>query len=501
MRPLEHPLLTPRVPHPARRLSSNLFWQLVGQALPLVIAAITIPVVHARVSAADFGIFTLSITAFGIMSVLDLGLGRASVRFVSRALALGDRETAARVAAQSLIILLVISVLICAICLRQGPLTVSRWLSVDASNDPQLRDVVRILALVLPAIALTSAMRSLMEAELRFRRIAAIQAISGALTFGSPLIVSLYTSNIRLIVLSAALVRASSLLVYGFGVRQWLRDPNFRNGLLARPSLEFLQFSGSLMVSNLVGTAVAYADRALLAGIIPLSRLPYYNVPLDFLLRFMLPINGAITVAFPELSRRATKPGDLDKINLIALSALGGLLGPALLLGSLLTPMFLSAWLGHDFRVTSSVLLQTFLIGFHLQAFNGLSMATLGARGIAGRIALMHVLEVPLYLFGLTFLGSHYGLRGLAVAWSARTLFEFLAFGTMIIAAAELRGRHFLVLMLAAMHTIPLLIVVTMHVNWAALLLSVVLTSLSVMIVRSQFLAVSEQPLPASAML
>jgi len=497
---MEYQVLKSRVPRPAWRLSTNLFWQLVGQALPLVIAAITIPVVHARVSPADFGIFTLSITAFGIMSVLDLGLGRASVRFVSRALALGDRKTAARVAAQSLLILLVISILLCAVCLRLGPIAVSRWLSADSSNDPQLRDVVRILALVLPAIALTSAMRSLMEAELRFRRIAAIQAVSGALTFGSPLVVSLYTSNIRLIVLSAALVRASSLLVYAFGVRHWLRDPNFRGGLLVRPSREFLQFSGSLMVSNLVGTTVAYADRASLAGIIPLGRLPYYNVPLDFLLRFMLPINGAITVAFPELSRRATKPGDLDKINLIAISALGGLLGPALLLGSLLTPLFLSVWLGNDFRVTSTVLLQTFLIGFHLQAFNALSMATLGARGIAARIAVMHVLEVPLYLFGLTFLGSHYGLRGLAVAWSARTLFEFLAFGAMIIAAAELRARHFLVLMLAGMHTFPLLIVVTIHLNWAALLLSATLTGLSVMLVRSQFLAITERPLPASAM-
>ncbi len=425
------------------------------------------------------------------MSVLDLGLGRASVLFVSRALALNDRKTAARVAAQSLLILLLISVALCIVCLVQGPLAVSRWLAADATSDPQLRDVVRILSLVLPAIALTSAMRSLMEAELRFRRIATIQAITGALTFGSPLIASLYTSNIRLIVLAAAVVRASSLLVYCVGVRHWLRDPDFRGGLVIRPSKDFLRFSGSLMVSNIVGTAAAYADRALLAGIIPLGRLPYYNVPLDFLLRFMLPINGAITVAFPEMSRRATKPGDLDKINLLVLSALAGILGPALLLASLLTPSFLFLWLGRDFKELSTVLLQIFLVGFYFQAFNAVSMATLGARGIAARVAAMHVIEVPLYLFCLTYLGRHYGLVGLAVAWSARTVFEFLAFGTMLVAAAQLRGRHALLLILAAMHTIPLLIIVTVGLTWLAVVVSALATAASAIVAKSQYLVFS----------
>src|SRR5258708_38422255 len=105
-----------------RRLSLNAVMQIGSQVLPLLAGAIAIPVIYRNIGRADFGVFTIGLSALGLFALLDLGLGRAAVRFQARAFADVQPTKAASVVVHSALLLGGFSLTLCLILFALAPL-------------------------------------------------------------------------------------------------------------------------------------------------------------------------------------------------------------------------------------------------------------------------------------------------------------------------------------------------------------------------------------------
>src|SRR5688500_11949070 len=94
-----------RLPSHFWRCSFHSVLQISGHVLPVLAAAVAVPVLYRRIDPAAVGAFAIALSALGMFSMLDPGLGRATVRFMSRALAAGETRTAASVAVYSALLL------------------------------------------------------------------------------------------------------------------------------------------------------------------------------------------------------------------------------------------------------------------------------------------------------------------------------------------------------------------------------------------------------------
>ena len=73
-------------------IARNTLMNLIGQALPLVVGVVTIPLVVHGLGTDRFGLLSLAWVVLGYFTIFDLGLGRATTKYVSEALGKGEGD-------------------------------------------------------------------------------------------------------------------------------------------------------------------------------------------------------------------------------------------------------------------------------------------------------------------------------------------------------------------------------------------------------------------------
>ena len=73
-----------------KALARNTILNMVGQAIPLLIGVIVIPLIVRGLGTDRFGLLSLAWVILGYFSLFDLGLGRATTKFVAEVLGKGE---------------------------------------------------------------------------------------------------------------------------------------------------------------------------------------------------------------------------------------------------------------------------------------------------------------------------------------------------------------------------------------------------------------------------
>src|SRR6266581_9191520 len=79
-------------------VARSTLYNILGQGVPLLDGVLTIPILTRSLGDARFGLLALMWTIIGYFSLLDLGLGRATTKFVAQALAEQDMRRVQQVA-------------------------------------------------------------------------------------------------------------------------------------------------------------------------------------------------------------------------------------------------------------------------------------------------------------------------------------------------------------------------------------------------------------------
>jgi O-antigen/teichoic acid export membrane protein len=441
-----------------RSMARNTIWQVVGQLLPLFIAAVSIPLLLKCIGVDRFGVLTLAWALVGYFSLFDLGLGRALTKVVSDRLAAGKNHEVAAASWTALSMMAAVGLIFTvAIWLR------CEWIARSLMKVPPalLGETMRSLyplALSIPVITVTTGLRGILEAQHRFGMVNVVRAVMGAFSFLGPLTAAFFSPS--LFPLIAVLVVGRIVAAAVHLVLCLHTTPSLKEGFFFdRGVLRELMSTGSwITVSNLVGPLMVYTDRFVISALLSVSVVAYYTTPFELVTKLWLVPTAIAGVLFPAFAALAViDRSKLERTYSRGVRACFLLLMPVVFLVFLFAPEGLHLWLGPVFAAKSTVILRWLAVGVLINSLGQVPYVLLQAVNrpdIPGKI---HLVEIPLYLGAMVLGIKQFGLAGAAAVWAMRLILEtaalaFFARKTLVPHALTLRFVAILALTVAALY-------------------------------------------------
>ncbi|VTU38665.1 Lipopolysaccharide biosynthesis protein WzxC [Variovorax sp. PBL-H6] len=407
---------------------SNVAWNAGGLLLPLAVAALTVPQMLERLGHERFGLLTLAWGLIGYAGAMDLGIGRALTQRVAGLRGMGEFGSIPDVLATAGRITLFAGLLGGILIALAAALGVGAWVRTDSTPTGEIRDAILLLAIALPAQAMTATYRGMNEGFLKFKEISLLRAGLGVINFGGPYLVSLLTTQLPWLVSTLVVSRWLALVVFrhlaigclesGGGVK---RHGAYSN----RVAASLFSFGAWVTLSGVVSPILVQADRFLIASAISAAAVSIYVLPYEVVVQSLVLAGAVSSVMFPGLSQLIREKPDqwpsYFKKWLWRIAVTMAIVCSALLL---LLPKFLSLWIKDDLRPESVVIGQVLCIGVFANAIGSMFYALLHAKGRADITAKLHLAELPIFIGFLTFMVVSHGVIGAAWAWVGRMVLD-----------------------------------------------------------------------------
>jgi O-antigen/teichoic acid export membrane protein len=391
------------------------FW---GQVLPLVFALVAIPFILKGFGLERFGLLSLAWLLLGYFAFLDLGLGRATVRFVAELIGREEKDKISGVVWASTGLNLIAGIVGGIAVWLLAPFLARRVFTIPPELIGEAQQIFVILAFAIPAITATASLRGVLEACRRFDLVNAVKVPSNIAVFLIPLIGLPLVLGLPVIVGLMVLTRIATALVYfGYSIRQipgWWR----RFALPAGQIRSLLQYGGWVTASNLLVPIISYAERFLIGALLPIGMLGYYTAPFEMISRLsVFPYSLALAL-FPAFSHAGTHdPAEVrERLVLRPSTYLLLLMTPLTALFVFFAPEILQLWLGADFRAQSGLLLQILAAAFFFNAFAYIPLTAVQGLGRPELKAKLDLVQAPLFVGLCWVLIKQLGIAGAAFA-------------------------------------------------------------------------------------
>lgn len=409
----------------SRLLVRNTVLNFTGQVIPLFVGIITIPFIIHGLGAERFGILSLAWIVIGYFSFFDLGLGRATTKFVAEALGKGQIDKLPHLIWTSLVTHLLLGLIGGLILAVLVPLFVEKVFNIPAAMIGEAKSSFIILSASIPLILISTVSRGVLEANQRFDLVNAVHIPSSCLTFLLPALGLLLGFGLPGILVLLIIARLGTALVYlMFCLNTY---PTLKRGFSFNPKLimPLASYGGWITVSNVVGPALTYSDRFLIGSLMSMAAVAYYTVPFDIVTRLWIIPTSLVMTLFPTFSALgATRREDLKVLYIRALKYLFLGIGPMVLILIVFAGDILRLWLGMDFARQSTLVFQILLCGA-LFALLGPVPYTfiqgLGRPDIVSKLYLIYLIPNTVLLW---FLIRKLGIVGAALSFTVRALID-----------------------------------------------------------------------------
>ncbi len=413
-------------------MARNTVLNLIGQVAPALVALAAIPYTVHGLGVERFGILSLAMVGLGYLNIFDLGLGRATTRFVASALGAGDATKIPGIVWTSLAAQALVGTG-CGLILAAGtPHVVGRVLNVPEHLAAETEALFYLLSLSLPVIVSTASLRGLLEAAQRFDLVNLVRTISNSLVFLLPALgVALGLTLPWMVFLLVASVGAGALayLVFGLRVFPALRRSPGIEPRLVRP---LLAYGGWVTVSGVVVPVLAYSERLLIAALVSVPALAYYSVPFDIVSRLQVFPSSFGAALFPSLASEVGRRERLQELYERSLRYLLLVMGPVTLLLIVLARSGLETWLGSDFATEGAIVLQILALARLVNALSQMPANLLDAVGRPDLRAKILASYAAVYVAMAWLLVSSMGIVGAGLAWMLRSFLEMSLFAVAV---------------------------------------------------------------------
>lgn len=408
----------------AKKIASNAAWNLVGQVLPIGVAVLAIPLLISKLGVERFGFLSLAWALVGYAGLFDFGISRAMTRIVARYLAEGDAASALHSAKVGTTMMLIFGFIIAIIVGSfSGPI-VRGWLHVPPALEQEAVSGLIMLAISIPVVLLTAAYRGILEAWQAFRPLNIIKIFMGFLTYLGPLLVAFFSPNLEYVLASMTLMR----LVAAY----WHAHVCFREcgrvlpwQSMDKPTIkELFSLGGWISVSNVVSPLMTYMDRFILAGLVAVQVVAYYVTPYDMVTKILVFPYSVMAVLFPILAGQKGNGESSRKTYSVTIRLLFLSMFPLVFSIVIWAEPLLMVWLGSDFAKNSALIMQILVIGVLANALAQAPANVIQASGNPKWMALVHLVELPIFLGILWFATKNFGVIGTAASWAGRMIVD-----------------------------------------------------------------------------
>lgn len=417
------------------RVAGNALWSLAGQIVPILVAILTVPLLIRYMGLDRFGFLSLAWALVGYAGLFDFGISRAMTRTVAARLGAGDESGALHVARVGTALMSLFGLTVCVVLWLCAESLVHGWLNVPEDLQEEAVGGLRVLAASIPLVMLTAAYRGTLEAWQAFRRLNLIRIVMGLLTYMGPLVAALIVPRLEWIIGSVTIMRILTTYLHAKVCASECGRIKPWHPLDGGTIRELVRLGGWMSVSNLVSPLMNYLDRFVLAGLVAVEMVAYYSTPYDMITRTLVFPYSVMAVIFPVLSAQSGSAKSSQTTYSTTIRMLMVLMFPICFSAVVLARPLLNLWLGAEFAEQATVVLQVLAVGVLANTLAQAPANLIQSTGNPKWMAILHLLELPIFIGALWFATRQFGIVGTAACWAAR----------MVIDAAilfVLAGRH-----------------------------------------------------------
>lgn len=391
---------------------------LAGGVLPLAAALFAVPVIGGLAGTERLGWLMLIWTLVGYLGLLDLGLGRVLIRRF--ALCADAAEVGAAMA------------LLWRVCRIAGTLTVAvatllaallwaygqSWRSTQGALGAETLTAAWIVLAVLPAVVVSSLLRGALEGRLLFAHSNALKVIFGSLTFAAPMAAAYISPTLPSLALAVAVTRLAGGIAHAWVVLHALPRPAAAKQVQRIGPL--LAEGGWMTVTSVVGPLMVTFDRFVVAVLVSATAVAHYAVIQEIALRLLVVPLALSATVFPALSSRSAAATSNIGLSSVHASLLVSL--PLCIALAAFAKPAVTLWLGAEFAHAIAPIAAILACGLLANCVAQVPFSWVQARGRADLTGRLHLAETLPYAVVLLAAATSFGVIGVAIAWSLRTI-------------------------------------------------------------------------------
>ncbi|MCU1722222.1 flippase [Pseudomonas sp. 5P_5.1_Bac1] len=407
------------------RIIKSTALNLGGLGLPMIVAFFSIPYLIQMLGAEKFGLLALIWAVVSYVGIFDLGLGRALTLQVATCDAQERRHELGSILGTAYVLMLLLGGALAGVIFLAAPSIVA--LIKGVSDIREVEAAFIVMALSVPFIILTSGFKGLLEARQEFAKVNYVRLPLGIFTFAGPaILVFWFGARLDLIAIVLVIGRVIGCLAYfwfALGIaRIEHRQLSWRNAQVR----QLCVCGGWLSVGSVVSPIMGYADRFVLGILVSANAVAYYVTPNELVTKLWI-LPGALTaVLFPIFSGYFVGGAKKNAVELFDFFSMVIYLAVAPV--SLVLAMFsydlLQFWVGSEFAREGQHVLVIFAFAILVNCLAHVPLTLLQGTGSAKSVAVLQLIEVPLFLLALWVLTLKFGVVGAAWAWVLRALFD-----------------------------------------------------------------------------
>jgi O-antigen/teichoic acid export membrane protein len=361
------------------RLLRNTALNFVGQCFLLILNFATAPYIVHHLGAEMFGIVALVQTTAGFAGFLNLGIGRALMKYVSALHWTGDIDSINKLFQTAWTICMVSGlVTLVAIVIPKdtvGPLLLR--------GGPELSGVmdyaIYIAAFGLFSSMLLESVSGIPGALNRFDLSNSVNVIMGTIrVLGSvgALYLGFSIKTVLAVNLASNLV---TVLVFALVSRSLLPGLSFRPSFHFQSFKRLFHFSLPLLLAALSVLIVTRLDRFILAYYLPLAAVTFYTLPCSLSEKLSMGVSNVTSVVFPFTSELHAKAdhGKVLELYVRSTKALNLVTLPFTVILLSLSEPILRYWLGAEYAIQGAVPLVLLGISAYLNAISAVPTVTI----------------------------------------------------------------------------------------------------------------------------
>lgn len=416
-----------------RAILRNTALNLFGLGAPALVAVVCVPLIIRGLGADRFGILTLVWATIGYFSLFDLGLGNALVKVAAQMVGEGrDDEIPALTWTASAVMLALGLVGALALALS-APWLAGDLLRIPAELERVALTCFYLVALAIPCVISTAGLRGLLEATHRFDLVNAVRLPLGMSNFLGPLLVVLFTRDLRVVVAVLVATRYAAWVAHVIfcarAVPGLWSGRAFQRGWVG----ELARYGGWMTVTNLSSTLMVYLDRFVIGASVSMAALAYYSTPYEAVTKLWMIPGALMGVVFPAfIAHGSSDPPRAVAILDRAARTVFVAIFPVVLVGVALAYEGLRLWVGTEFAMHGAPVLRWLAVGVFANCMGMVAATALQAYGRPDVTAKANAAELPLYLAALWGLLQLRGIEGAAIAWALRAAVDMVILFAMV---------------------------------------------------------------------
>ena len=399
----------------------NVVLNLAGWTLPAIAALVSIPFLAKGLGPARFGLVGVAWAAVGMFSLFDFGLGRALTRMVAERLAVHADDEIGDLVWTASWALLGLTTALAIVGLLAAPVIVDGALHVPAGLRDEAIGVIRLLSLSIPPLTHGVALRGVLEAGQHFGRINQLRIPLGVASYAGPLVAIPLGADARIAVGVIVVARVAYWLAHFPVLTDVAPGINRPRAPHRRALVELLRVGGWITVSNIASPIIVNADRAAIALAFPIAVSGWYGAASEVATKQLLFTAALGPVLFAALSAAlGTAPARAAELAERAARITLLVLLPVTVVLVVFAEPGLRLWLGEAHDPSAGPVLRWLALAIFANSAGQVAYFVLQSGVDARAAAVVHLVELPLYLAALAFLGRRFGPEGVAAGLAVR---------------------------------------------------------------------------------